>query len=738
MIKCNYISNLRKVFSFFLIIFSTALYSQVWNKPELKFTSACATRGVFNEFSVDVSYKDAPFIDPNNSFTLELSDPNGSFDDPSKVISLKNNIKESSFSFTIKFQLQEGIYGDKYRVRVKSTHPVIESEDSDEFPAYFLPSVRPTLNNFEDIVLCSGTTSTEIGVTFSDGVTDPEVFQYQWFLDDVPYQVAGSKITASQPGNYSAKIIASGDCSIQSSNVINLSFFDSLDVEINDGGSSALICANETFTFKTDIEDRSYKYKWYRDGKLIEGLPDYSPTYTTPDNDQLGAYYLEIEADNGCKNRSQGFALQPKIDGSFEVDISGAKTQILIPGQSVRLVSGVSVSSSYKYQWFLDGKPITGGNRSSTGAAVPGVYYVVVTDDSSSCAVSVTSPETTILEVNSLATTIRTSTNYEDCVSSETTLSIVGVKAEATDGQEYDLSSEQIEELTYQWLKEGVPVSGAVQKELKIGSYEENGEYSLQVSISSLSSESEKLIVALGLEAEVASTSPSNTLCPGLPITLSVNLTSGVTYTWSKDDVDLTVTDPSSLEVTEAGMYKLTYEGLGCKKDIEVEVKEFDESVIEVSPSTTAVLPPGSTISLSASGADSYEWYDENNKLLSENESVDVSELGNYKLVSKVGSCTAEKQIQVVEDDGKVTIPNVLTPFNGDGVNDTWQLPNRFAFQPNVQVIIYNSSGQEVLNTTDYQNNWPQNNNIKDGMLFYFKVIKKNSLVKAGTISVLE
>ena len=43
-----------------------------------------------------------------------------------------------------------------------------------------------------------------------------------------------------------------------------------------------------------------------------------------------------------------------------------------------------------------------------------------------------------------------------------------------------------------------------------------------------------------------------------------------------------------------------------------------------------------------------------------------------------------------------------------------------------------------MLNTMDYQNNWPEDNNIRSGMLFYFKVIQENNLIKAGTISVLE
>ena len=223
-------------------------------------------------------------------------------------------------------------------------------------------------------------------------------------------------------------------------------------------------------------------------------------------------------------------------------------------------------------------------------------------------------------------------------------------------------------------------------------------------------------------------------------ITLSVPIEVGFTYTWFKDGEALTVSDPSSIEVTEIGTYYVTFDGFGCQINVpEVEIVEFDDSVLEVTPSTTTVLTPGETVTISASGADSYEWYDESGNLLSTTESLDVNTLGTYTLIGRVDDCLVEKTIEVVEDDGLMIIPNIITPFNGDGVNDTWQLPNRFAYQPEVRVIIYNSNGNVVVNTTDYQNDWPQDNNLKDGMLFYFKVIKDdNNLIKAGTISILK
>lgn len=744
MSECKYINLRRLLFCVLFITFSVSSVAQVWNKPVLNFSDACATRGVFNEFSVDVSYSSDPFVDPNNRFILELSDPDGSFDDPDGITILRSGIQENSFSFSINFALIEGIYGQNYKIRVKSTHPEKISPESDAFGAYFLPSSRPSLNDgTANVFLCNASETKEIAITFNDGVTDPDEFEYQWYFNENPYQVGGSKITVNQEGTYYADIIAGGSCSVVSSSFVFVTVFEGLDVEINSGETSASICANETFTFTTDVDEPSYTYNWYKDGVLITGLPNYSPTYTTPDSDQFGTYFLEIDSGNGngCKNKSQEFVLSQKTEGGFEVNVLGADVQVVLPNVPIELVSEVSVSSpSYTYQWFKDGEALIGKTRASMYAEFEGVYYVEVTDESSSCAVSAVSPEVTILGVDKLATTIRTGTDYAECESTETVLSVVGVKVEATDGEEYDLTADQVEALQYQWLYNDVVIAGATQKEYKVESYQQNGEYSLQISLGGLpSSKSEELTVSLvSSELGIISFSESNTLCPGVPILLGTIDVPGYTHQWFKDGELIETQTPISAEVNEAATYTLISEGFGCSVENSVEIIDFDASVLEVSPSTTAILLPGEATVLTASGADSYEWFDSNGTLLSTNETLEVSSLGTFKLVGTVGTCRAEKEVRVVEDDGSFVIPNVLTPFNGDGVNDTWKLPNKFAFQPSVKVIVFTSNGKEVLNTSDYQNNWPQRNTLRGGMIFYFKVIKEGSLIKAGTISVLE
>ena len=216
---------------------------------------------------------------------------------------------------------------------------------------------------------------------------------------------------------------------------------------------------------------------------------------------------------------------------------------------------------------------------------------------------------------------------------------------------------------------------------------------------------------------------------------------SGYTYEWFKDnDPTPVATDVQDFEVDEIGIYVLKVTGFGCVVDMDpIEVVLFDESVVTVTPSEKVVLTLGQTVTVTAAGADSYVWREgERNPSgneLSRNETLDVNSLGYYTLYATVGTCTIEKVIEVVEQDDLVLVPNVVTP-NGDGKNDTWKISNRYAFQPSIQVIIYNSNGVELINLTDYKNDWPFED-VNNQRTFYYKIIRDDKTLKAGTISVL-
>lgn len=481
------------VSSVFTLFFWGIGYAQILNKPILEFTAACAKGGAFNEFYVKASYKQTRYRDTNNAFILELSDANGSFEDANKVKTLETVKGQTNYEFRIKFALPKGTFGDAYKIRLRSTHPAKISRASNAFAAYYLPSTSPILNNYEDLTLCGGNPS-DIKVSFADG-TDASVYTYNWYWykngQKTFLKEGGASFPVEEEGTYQAsiKISSKVNCVVQSSSLVNVIKIDSnISVKINNGLTSAKACADEKYSLKASIKNTQYKYRWYKDKKLLPGIPEYAPEYTTSNKNQFATYHLELlDKTNGCVMKTQELTLQ-QTGKDFTVAIQGDSIQLVKPKETLELVSEVSKTGTYEYQWYKNDEPFSlDGKEETLMVSKPGIYYVEVIDTSVKCPVKVNSSK--------------------------------------------------------------------------------------------------------------------------------------------------------------------------------VEVKEKDT-------------------------------------------------------------------------DG--AIPNILTPFTADGINDTWVLPTIYSKKTNVKVVVYNAVGEEVLATTNYQNDWPKKENVKGGMLFYYRIIKDEKVVLSGTISVLE
>jgi len=169
-----------------------------------------------------------------------------------------------------------------------------------------------------------------------------------------------------------------------------------------------------------------------------------------------------------------------------------------------------------------------------------------------------------------------------------------------------------------------------------------------------------------------------------------------------------------------------------------LEILPLDESLLSLSTGDDEIIfPEGSSRSISASGADSYQWLDENNVLLGETDSVTLTLEGSYMVVATLNGCQITKTFTVSYQD-TFGVPNVITA-NGDGFNDHWVLPNTYTKDPEVNVIIYNHKGEVVLNQFQYQNNWPETSLAfpKQNMVFYYTIKKGSKTLKKGTITVI-
>ncbi|MCF2876340.1 MULTISPECIES: gliding motility-associated C-terminal domain-containing protein [unclassified Tenacibaculum] len=741
----------------FLFCIHYTTVAQTLNPPVLQFgASACDDNPAGpKDFLIDLSFTTTAFNN-DNQFIIELSDADGNFGSPITLRTLNDPTLNTAFNIpNVSFQLPAGTFGKNYRIRVRTTSPVMTAVSATSFEAYYNQQTTGSLtvtnaDGKDDFTLCSGG-STELMLN----VTTTGVYSWYRLVGGVETLLATTndpKFTISEPGNYFVRIDYGACGNVESIHAI-VSGISTADAQIANVSAVEEICSTKDYELKASINNSSYTYKWYYNG--VEKQSSNSNTYTIPTEGQFGKYRLDIDTGD-CTTTSNEIELKQKTTPSFSVTTVNAGESVMLPCETKKAeVTGAP--SGATIQWYRNDVALTGQTLFEFNITSPGEYYAIVTDpsSSSSCPATVKSETYSVFTLKEFKVDIRIQdTNYTECESTSAKLVIVGVKALVNENaNEYDLTDDQLNEtspvlIQYQWHKDGTPITtGGTGKELDINSYLDNGEYELEVKSCVLGTQngmSAKTSVKLAAPLPTITSVPnSNSLCPGATITYSLGggLLPGFTYEWFKDGGTTAVaTNVVDFDVDSIGEYVLKMTGFGCERSIDpINVVLFDESVVEVTPSVKVVLNQGQTVTVTASGGESYVWHegqDDTGTVLSTNETLDVNALGFYTVVVSVGSCRVVKTIEVVEQDDQIIVPNIVTP-NQDGINDTWQISNRYAFQPTVTIQLYNSNGKEILNTTDYQNNWPTES-LGNQRVFYYKIIRDDVLIKAGTISVLD
>ncbi|UOB19286.1 gliding motility-associated C-terminal domain-containing protein [Abyssalbus ytuae] len=224
----------------------------------------------------------------------------------------------------------------------------------------------------------------------------------------------------------------------------------------------------------------------------------------------------------------------------------------------------------------------------------------------------------------------------------------------------------------------------------------------------------------------------------------SVTITSSINnpdyeYTWYRNGAVISGENTSSLITGEGGTYLLEILIGDCPIfSNELTIEGGAENEITIEPEGNIFLDDGETVTVTASGGDSYQWFNSDGDLISNTSSVDISEVGTYTLIAVSGTCEIERTI-VATDNNSNKIQNVLTP-NGDNINDTWQLPGRYAFNNNVEVIIYGPTGEVLFQINGYQNDWPQSTltHNKNNPVYYYRILEGSNVLEQGSITLIQ
>lgn len=241
------------------------------------------------------------------------------------------------------------------------------------------------------------------------------------------------------------------------------------------------------------------------------------------------------------------------VSGSAAVTVTTSPVATITPLGSTTFCSGSSVQlnantgSGYSYIWKLNGSAISGATSASYTASTAGSYTVQVT---SSCGTATSSA--VVVTINPLpSATITPNGSTTFCAGSSVVLNAPG----STDR-------------SYQWLKGGANISGAVQSSYIATT---GGTYKVTVTNTLTgcfkTTTTGTVVTVNPIPTAIITPQGPTTFCAGGSVTLKANSGTGLTYQWKKNGTNISGATGNNYIATTAGTYKVKVTNSnGCTK----------------------------------------------------------------------------------------------------------------------------------------------------------------------------
>ncbi|TXG35965.1 T9SS type B sorting domain-containing protein [Seonamhaeicola maritimus] len=307
----------------------------------------------------------------------------------------------------------------------------------------------------------------------------------------------------------------------------------------------------------------------------------------------------------------------------------------------------------------------------------------------------------------------------------------------------------QYPSLTFNWYKETGPSTFVFVETGENLLVSEPGTYFVETNYGSCTSDSYSNRVTVS-EASSGETTTSISSLLGNPYCYedgptTLSTISGDSYEWFKDGERISGATSQMLEVNESGVYSVNIDLGDCvaSASIDLESTGFTSSI---DVEDINMLEEGETLIASvttSANTPTFKWYLNGTEISGATLSnYEISTSGNYMVtISQTVGCSSSKEysFRVTEPFPNVSkIPNLISP-NGDGVNDTWVIPQEYVSGSGSQVMVVSEQGKIVLNTNDYKNNWPENTSFKDvNPVYYYIITTPNNKTRKGSITLVK
>ncbi len=459
------------------------------------------------------------------------------------------------------------------------------------------------------------------------------------------------------------------------------------------GDGTAEVCDGNSITLEVYglSNPNTYQYSWYRSGTP---LPDTGPSITVT---QGGMYNVEIDY-GSCSG--SGNTLSNLIDvtggSSLGIAINPPPSTDLCAGETVTLEANIT-GQGLTYTWFKDGQAVT-------SPAVDASTYLVdagVTGFEGDYQVEIFGSGACV--ERSDAITITNAGNFTVTRDNPETVVVLP-------GQSATLSvSSDVSGVTYQWFRDGNPISGATSSSLEV-SDAETGVYFARVSLSggacsntSLDADPTTVVAPASLEMDIAYQG-SYAPCENTGVVIAVSqiraldgsgnatdITAGLlgsmTFQWYLDGNPVSGATSSSLSLadpSENGQYHVdgsisTYSP--TSNAIPVELRSAE--TLDISSTDLTVCGPAEPVTLSTSRdltGETYEWLRDGVSISQNTPTVDVSTPGTYQLVLERSGCpvrsneitlnSLDENLITLEPGNDIRIPEgttrTVSAFGGD------------------------------------------------------------------------
>ena len=165
---------------------------------------------------------------------------------------------------------------------------------------------------------------------------------------------------------------------------------------------------------------------------------------------------------------------------------------------------------------------------------------------------------------------------------------------------------------------------------------------------------------------------------------------------------------------------------------------------IEISSSKGNSISKGETLSLTATGGNTYSWANASGMISGQNTAVlniRPSQTTTYTVTARNASGCSQSSsftIDVRDDFQVVKANNILTP-NGDGVNDLWTVANIDVYPDNL-VQVFDRAGRILFTQKGYNNTWDGTVNgqtLAEGTYYYVIDFGPKKLKQKGFITII-